>query len=477
VHEAAKHNMAKTSDLFRLTATAAVKLLKAGKVSPRELLDAAEARTKAVDGAVNALPTLCFERARERAKKVKKTSLLAGLPIAIKDLTDVAGVRTTYGSPIYADNVPAQSNILVERLEANGALVVAKSNTPEFGAGANTFNPVFGATRNPWDTRLSAAGSSGGAAVALATGQVWLAEGSDLGGSLRTPAAFNSVVGLRPSPGRIARAPTNLPYDILGVNGPMARNVSDLALMLDAMVGDDPRDPIALPPPETSFTAALKRAKPPKRVAFSPDLGICTVDPEVASICAEAAAGFSALGAEVTEAAPDFSGAYEAFQTLRALRFAAAREPLLKTHRDKLKPDVIWNIEEGLKLTGPAIAHAERLRAALMKRVAAFFAEYDLLVCPAMQAKPFPVEKTYVDAIAGKKMKTYIDWIAITFAISVTGCPALAVPAGFGADGLPVGLQIMGPPRSEARLLAAGKQLEDMLGIAEQLPIDPRVRH
>jgi amidase len=469
--------MAKHEDLYCLTATQAVKLLKAGKVSPRELLAAAEARTKAVDGAVNALPTLCFDRARERAKKVKKTSLLAGLPIAIKDLTDVAGVRTTYGSPIYADNVPTQSNILVERLEANGALVVAKSNTPEFGAGANTFNPVFGMTRNPWDTRLSAAGSSGGAAVALATGQVWLAEGSDLGGSLRTPAAFNSVVGLRPTPGRVARAPTNLPYDILGVNGPMARNVSDLALMLDAMVGDDPADPIALPAPDTPFTAALKRGKAPKRIAFSPDLGICTVDPEIASVCAEAAAGFSALGAAVTEATPDFSGAYEAFQTLRAMRFASAREPLLATHRDKLKPDVIWNIEEGLKLTGPEIARAERLRAALFKRVAAFFAEYDVLICPAMQAKPYPVDKTYVDTIAGKKMKTYIDWITITFAISVTGCPSLALPAGFSADGLPVGLQIVGPPRCEARLIAAGKQLEDMLGIAEQLPIDPRVKH
>ncbi len=469
--------MAKHDHLHKLTATAAVKLLKAGKVSPRELVDAAEARIRSVEGAVNALPTLCFERARERAKKVKKASLLAGLPIAIKDLTDVAGVRTTYGSPIYADNVPLRSNILVERLEANGALVVAKSNTPEFGAGANTFNPVFGATRNPWDTRLSAAGSSGGAAVALATGQVWLAEGSDLGGSLRTPAAFNSVVGLRVSPGRIARAPANLPYDILGVTGPMARNVADLALMLDAMAGDDPADPIAMPAPETPFSAALRRAKPPKRVAFSPDLGICTVDPEIASVCAEAAAGFSALGAAVEEASPDFSGACEAFNALRALRFVSAREPLLKTHRAQLKDDVIWNIEEGLRLTPSDIGRAERERAALFKRVAAFFETYDLLIAPAMQAKPYPVEKVYVDEIAGKKMRSYIDWITITFAISVTGCPALAMPAGFSKEGLPIGLQIVGPPRSEARLLAAGKQLEDMLGIAEQLPIDPRVRH
>jgi amidase len=469
--------MPKSSDLYKLTATAAVKLLKSGKVSPRELLDAAEARIAAVDGAVNALPTRCFERARERARKAKKTSLLAGLPIAIKDLTDVAGVRTTYGSPIYADNVPKQSSIIVERLEAAGALVVAKSNTPEFGAGANTFNPVFGATRNPWDTRLSAAGSSGGSAVALATGQVWLAEGSDLGGSLRTPAAFNSVVGLRPTPGRVARAPAALPYDILGVNGPMARTVADVALMLDAMAGEHAADPIALPAPATPFTAALKRPKPPKRVGFSPDLGICTVDPEIVSVCAAAAAGLTALGIEVEEAAPDFSGAYEAFNALRAMRFVAAREPLLKTHRAMVKDDVIWNIEEGLRLSPSDIGRAERERAALWKRVAAFFETYDLLIAPAMQAKPYPVEKIYVDEIAGTKMKSYIDWITITFAISVVGCPALALPAGFSKEGLPIGLQIVGPPQSEARLLAAGALLEEMLGLAEQVPIEPRVKH
>ncbi len=469
--------MAKNSDLHKLTATDAVKLLKAGKVSPRELLDAAEARIAAVDGAVNALPTLCFERARERAKKAKKTSLLAGLPVAIKDLTDVAGVRTTYGSPIYADNVPKQSNILVERLEAAGALVVAKSNTPEFGAGANTFNPVFGPTRNPWDTRLSAAGSSGGSAVALATGQVWLAEGSDLGGSLRTPAAFASVVGLRPTPGRVARAPSALPYDILGVNGPMARTVADAALLLDAMSGEHLADPIALPAPAVPFAAAVKRPKAPKRVAFSPDLGICTVDPEIASVCRKAAAHLTALGVAVEEAAPDFSGAYEAFQALRAMRFVASREPLLKTHRAQLKDDVIWNIEEGLRLSAGDIGRAERERGALWKRVSAFFERYDLLIAPAMQAKPYPVEKIYVDEIAGTKMKSYIDWITITFAISVAGCPSLAMPAGFSKEGLPIGLQIVGPPKSEARLLAAGALLEEMLGIAGKVPLDPRVRH
>ncbi len=465
------------TELWQLTATEAVKLLKARKVSPRELIDAAEKRIAAADPAVNALPTLCLDRARKRAKAAKRTSVLAGLPIAIKDLTDVAGVRTTYGSPIFADHVPERSDILVERLEENGALVIAKSNTPEFGAGANTFNPVFGKTRNPWDTRLSAAGSSGGSAVALATGMTWLAHGSDLGGSLRTPAGFNSVVGLRPSPGRVASGPLELPFDTLGVQGPMARNVADVALMLDAMVGLHPEDPIALPAPETSFVAALARAKAPKRIGWSPDLDICTVDPEIKRVCAEAVAGFAALGCDVVEAAPDFAGAYECFQTLRAVRFSAAMEPLLRAKRERMKRDLIWNIEKGMKLTAEDIGRAERARAALFNRVAAFFAGHDLLACPVMQSPPYPVENIYVEEIAGKKMATYIDWITVTFAVTLTGCPAISVPCGFTRAGLPVGLQLVAPPRGEAKLLAAAKRFEDMAGVADKVPLDPRVRH
>jgi amidase len=466
-------------ELWQLTASEAVKLLKAGKVSPLELIDAAERRIAAVDPAVNALPTLCLERARARAraKAVKRGSLLAGLPVAIKDLTDVAGVRTTLGSPIFADRVPERSDILVERLEGHGGLVVAKSNTPEFGAGANTFNPVFGKTRNPWDTRLSAAGSSGGSAVALATGMVWLAQGSDMGGSLRTPAGFNSVVGLRPSPGRIASGPLKMPFDLLGVQGPMARTVADAALFLDALVGAHREDPIALAAPEKSFVAALARAKPPRRIGWSPDLGIATVDPEIARICAEAVAGFAALGTDVVEAAPDFAGAYECFQTLRAVRFAAEKEPLLREKRHLMKPDLIWNIEKGLKLTAEEIGRAERARAAIFASVARFFERHDLLATPVMQAPPYPVDDIYVAEIAGKRQATYIDWITITFAVTLTACPAISLPCGFNRDGLPVGLQLVAPPRGEARLLAAAKQLEDMLGIADRVPIDPSVRH
>lgn len=465
------------SDLWKKTATEAVALLKASAVSPAELLDVLRARIEAVDGAVNALPTLCWDRARAAAERADRSSVLAGLPVAIKDLAPVAGVRTTFGSPIFADNVPAHSDYVVERLEERGGVVYAKSNTPEFGAGANTFNPVFGVTRNPWDTRMSAAGSSGGSAVALATGTAWLAHGSDLGGSLRTPAGFNSVVGLRPSPGLVPTGPDLLTFQNLAVEGPMGRTVADVALMLDAMAGSDPRDPRSFTTPASSFADALGAPTASLRIAWTPDLGATVVDREITAVCAEAVAGFSGLGAVVEEACPDFAGAYDSFQTLRAAFFAGRAAPLLAAHRDKLKADVIWNIEKGLALTADDIGRAERARTALCQRVTAFMGDYDILACPVMQARPYPVEQTYVEEIDGRKMASYIDWIAITFSITLTGLPALSLPCGFTEDGLPVGLQLVGRHRGEAALLAAAAQLEGLLGLSARLPIDPIVRH
>lgn len=465
------------SDLWKKTATEVVALLKAGAVSPADLLDILHARIEAVDGTVNALPTLCRDRAEAAAGRADRDSLLAGLPVAIKDLAPVKGVRTTFGSPIFADNVPDHSDYVVERLEERGGVVYAKSNTPEFGAGANTFNPVFGVTRNPWDTRMSAAGSSGGAAVALATGTAWLAHGSDLGGSLRTPAGFNAVVGLRPSPGLVPSGPDLLTFQDLAVEGPMGRTVADVALMLDAMAGADPRDPRSFAPPVSSHVEALRDPPASLRIAWSPDLGVTVVDREIQAVCADAAAGFSALGAAVEEACPDFAGAYDCFQTLRAAFFAGRAAPLLEAHRDKLKPDVVWNIEKGLALTADDIGRAERERTALYHRVAAFMADYDILACPVMQARPYPVEQTYVEEIDGRKMASYIDWIAITFSVTLTGLPVVSLPCGFTQDGLPVGLQLVGRHRGEAALLAAAAQLEDLLGIASRVPIDPVVRH
>jgi len=460
--------------LYKLTARAVVKALRAGEIAPVELIEASLARIAATDRMVNALPTLCAERARRFAAGVGRDRLLAGLPIAVKDLVDVAGVRTTYGSPLFADHLPARSDILVETLERNGAVVIAKSNTPEFGAGANTFNEVFGATLNPWNRALTCGGSSGGAAVALAVGQVWLATGSDLGGSLRTPASFCGVVGLRPSPGRVAHGPKMDAFDTLSVEGPMARNVGDLALMLDAMTGAAAGDPLALPPPERAFSAAVAAPAPPKRVGFSPDLGVWPVAAEVREVCARAAQRFAGLGAAVEEAAPDLRDARDIFQTLRALKFVVGHGDKLRLHRDKLKPEVVWNIEKGLALTAEEVARATRGRAALADRVAAFFRDYDLLLCPAAIVPPFPVEQRFVGEVEGHRFDNYVDWLGITYAVTLTGCPALSLPCGFTQDGRPIGLQMVGRPRGEAALLEAAALFEAEARLADLLPIDPR---
>jgi amidase len=470
-----------TSDqeLVRATACAVVDKLKAGEVTPLDLLDVLERRIGQVDGKVNALPTLCFDRARDHARALMKKpagerGLLAGLPLPIKDLTNVEGVRTTQGSPIYRDNIPARSDLLVERLEDNGGVIYAKSNTPEFGAGANTFNEVFGATRNPWDISRSAAGSSGGAAVALATGMAWLAHGSDMGGSLRNPASFCGIVGLRPSIGRVAHTPKFKIDRNLGVQGPMARNIEDLALLLDAMSGGHPADPLSLPSLPTSFLSAARSGKGPKRIAYSPDLGITPVDPEVAAITRKAAERFAEAGVTVEEAHPDLREAHECFHVLRAFDFAISKAALLRSKRDQLKPEVIWNIEEGLKLSVEQLERAEAQRVAMAARTLEFFKTYDLLLAPATIVAPFPVENRYVAECAGVKFDNYVQWLAIVYAITVACCPALSLPCGFTASGLPVGLQIVAPSRGEAQLLAGAKMLEDILGMRGTTPIDPR---
>jgi amidase len=471
--------MSSDQALIRSTACDIVDKLNSGEVTPLDLLDVLERRIAEVDAKVNALPTVCLDRARTRARALMQKpkgerGLLAGLPVPIKDLTNVAGVRTTQGSPIYRDNVPASSDILVEHLEANGGVIYAKSNTPEFGAGANTFNEVFGATRNPWDLSRSAAGSSGGAAVALATGTAWLAHGTDMGGSLRNPASFCGVVGMRPSIGRVARSPAFKIDRNLTVHGPMARNVEDLALLLDAMSGEHPADPLSLPSLPSSFRSAARAGKRPKRIAYSPDLGITPVDPEVAAITRKAASQFAEAGAIVEQAHPDLREAHECFHVLRAFDFAISKAALLRSKRDQLKPEVIWNIEEGLKLTVEQLERAEAQRVAMTARALEFFKTYDLLLTPSTIVAPFPVENRYVAECAGKKFDNYVEWLGIVYAITLVCCPALSLPCGFTATGLPVGLQMVAAPRGEADLLAGAKALEDILGLRGTTPIDPR---
>jgi amidase len=471
--------MASDQALVRASACAVIEKLRSGEVTPLDLLDVLEKRIGEVDGKVNALPTLCFDRARARAKTLMKKpvaerGLLAGMPIPIKDLTNVEGVLTTQGSPIYKDNIPTRSDIVVEHLESNGALIYAKSNTPEFGAGANTFNEVFGATLNPWDVSRSAAGSSGGAAVALATGMAWLAHGTDMGGSLRNPASFCGITGMRPSIGRVAHTPVSKIDRNLGVHGPMARNVEDLALLLDAMSGEHPADPLSLPLLPSSFFSAARSGSKPRHIAYSPDLGITPVDPEIAAITRKAALRFAEAGATVEEAHPDLREAHECFQVLRAFDFAIHKAALWRTKRDQLKPEVIWNIEEGLKLTVEQLERAEAQRVAMTARTVEFFKNYDLLLAPATIVAPFPIEQRYLAECAGKKFDNYVEWLAIVYAITLVCCPALSLPCGFTASGLPVGLQIVAPPRGEAQLLAGAKVLEDILGLRGTTPIDPR---
>ena len=466
------------SDLIKMTATAIVELLKGGQISPLDCLDALEKRVEEVDGAVNALPTRCFDRARIHAKvlmtrPVPERGVLAGLPLPIKDLADVAGVRCTKGSPIFKDHVPEVSDIVVTHLEANGGVIYAMSNTPEFGAGAHTFNEIFGATLNPWNTSRSASGSSGGAAVALATGMAWVAHGSDLGGSLRNPASFCGVVGMRPSPGRVAASVFSKIDSTLGVDGPMARNVEDLALLFDAMVGEEAADPISLPSDGTSYLAAARSGWKPKRVAISRDLGLPPVDSEIAAIVLKAARQLEAHGIIVEEAHPDLSEARDCAQTLRALSYANMK-PLLDEHRDLMKPEVIWNIEKGLTLTGTDIARAEAQRGVMFARMRKFFETYDLLLCPTTIVAPFPVEQRYVTQCDGVKFETYVDWLTIVSAITLTCSPAISIPCGFTTENLPVGLQIVAPGRAEAKLLAGARFIEQVLGLGAITPIDPR---
>ena len=472
--------MTDTSDeLIKLTATEAVACLRSKEVSPLDLVEASIKRIETFDTEVNALPIHCFDQARDQAKSLDldrhlpNPKSLCGLPIAVKDYNDLGGAVTTYGSPIFANNVAQTSDATIRKLESNGAIAVAKSNVPEW-AGGHTFNPVNGLTRNPWDMAKSAGGSSGGSAAALASGLVWLATGNDLGGSLRTPAAFNGVVGLRPSPGRVPRGIRLPSMDTLWVEGPMARNVDDLALMLDAGVGHQIDDPLSFDHSGPSFVDILKKTDIPKRVAFSSDLSIVSIEKEIAEICGAATRVFADIGAEVTDEIPDFTGVLEAFQTLRAVLFATMMEPILEQHRDKIAPEIIGNIERGLNIMPSQIFEAERVRIELFKKILAFFETHDFLICPAASIAPFSVDQRYVTEIDGKPCETYIDWFSITFALTMTGCPTISVPCGFTSEGLPVGIQIMGKPRGEAALLLVAKQFEQAIGIAAQLPIAPR---
>lgn len=465
-------------ELINRRALDIVGALRCGELSPHDLLDALETRISEVDEKVNALPILCFDRARKYAdrlmrQKVEERGILCGLPLPIKDLDSVQGVRTTFGTPLFVDHIATQNDYIVEQLEKQGGIIYAKSNTPEFGAGGNTFNDVHGVTLNPRDLRMSVAGSSGGAAAALASGMAWLAQGSDNAGSLRSPASFCGVVGFRPTPGRVVRGPAVNPYQTLLSNGPLARNVEDVALFLDAMADEDPRDPMSLSAPNMTYLAAAQNRQKPLRVAFSTDLGITPVDPEIADICQRAALRFEDMGVAVDEATPDFSGVHECYQTLRALEFSQALSYLPDASRQQLKPELFDNLEKGLNLTNDEISRAIRTRGTIHERVSGFFESYDILLSPATIVAPYPVEQRFVESCNGTKFENYIDWLAIAYAVTLVSLPALSLPCGYTQTGLPVGLQMIGRARGEAQLLASALLMEDELAL-DLRPIKPR---
>lgn len=439
------------------------------EVSVEEVMGAHLAQIEQLNPKVNAICTLVADQALERSKKMDQELAqgaqpgpLQGLPVAIKDLNETKGIRTTYGSRIYREYVPDHDALLVERLKAAGAIVIGKTNTPEFGAGSQTFNEVFGITRNPYDLSKTPGGSSGGAAAALASGMIPIADGSDLGGSLRNPANFNNVVGLRPSPGCIPCYPRNLAWNTLSVLGPMARSVSDVALLLAAMAGADGRDPISYPLPAVGFDRGLHKDFKGARLAWGGNLGQFPVQQSVMSVLESALPKFADLDCEVEEAHPDFTGAAEIFHTLRAYSFAAEHADDVKHHRELIKDTVVWNVEEGLKLNALQVSDAQMRRTTLYHRIRGFFDDYDFLLLPVSQVAPFDVEIEWIEEIDGTPMHTYIDWLKSCSLITLTEHPAISVPCGFTPEGLPVGIQIVGPHRGEEKLLGFAHAVEQL---------------
>jgi amidase len=467
-----------TDDLCFRPATELAGMLRGREISARELLDAHLSRIERFNPAVNAVVTLDAGGARAAADAAdaalaagETVGPLHGLPVAHKDTHATGGMRTTWGSPLHADTVPLRDELIVARYKAAGAIRVGKTNVPEFAAGSHTFNPVFGVSHNPYRHGLSVGGSSGGAAAALAAGFVPLADGSDMGGSLRNPAGFCNVVGFRSTPGRVPTWPTSLGWSQLSVQGPMGRTVADVALQMSVVAGADPRVPISLSDDPAGFAADLPSSLAGLRVAWAPDLGgRVTVDPAITAVLASVGGVFESLGASVEEACPDLKDADDVFGTLRAWIFDTNYGEISRRTPEKVKESIRWNAEMGAKLTGADLARAEVAHTKLYERMVAFFERYDVLLAPTTQVLPFPVELEYPTEIGGMPQDNYLEWMRSCTIISATGCPALSVPGGFTDDGLPVGLQIIGAPRADRRVLEVGHAFEQATRFGDRRP-------
>lgn len=466
-----------TSPLCFTGAVEMAQLIRDKKLSAREALAEHLKQIERVNPRVNAIVTLVAEEAAKAAAQADETQargeklgVLHGLPVAHKDLIDTRGIRTTYGSPIYKDHVPTEDSIVVERMRRAGAIVVGKTNTPEFGAGSQTFNKVFGATRNPYDLSKTCGGSSGGAAVALACGMVPVATGSDTGGSLRNPAAFCNVVGFRPSIGRVPNPKAGFGWSTLSTSGCLGRTVADLALSLSTIAGFDPDTPLSINEPGELFAAPLARSFKGVRVAWFKDLGGVPFDPQVRAVVDAHRATFESLGCIVEQAEPDFSPAEISFRTLRAWNTATNYGQLLRQHPDSFKDTLKDEIEHGMKVTGDDIARAEIAHTLVWRRFQSFLGKYEYFILPTTQLPPFDVTVSYPTEIAGVRFNDYIDWMKSCWYISATGNPAASVPAGFTPEGLPIGLQIVGRDKRDFSILQLAHAFEDATGFGRRRP-------
>jgi len=460
-------------ELCALEAHEVVGLLHRGEVSPTELLDASLARIADIEPQVNATVTLCGVRAQAKLHELADHTLLAGLPIGVNDLLAVGGVRTTFGTKGLADNIPSHSDPLVTLMERNGAQVVGKTNISEFGVGANTVNAIFGATRNAWNLSRNAGCASGGAAVSLATGEVWLSHGSDYGGSLRISAAYSGVVGLRPSSGRAGGGGPLSAWNSEGVQGPMARSVTDCALFLDAMCGFDPSSPISIAKPETPFIRAAGSPLAHPRIAYSPDMGGCgRVTPEVAQLLSNSLAKFSRGGVTIEGVSLQTQHLCATFRTLRALGFLAQYSLMPDRVRLQLEPEILRVVDEGQSLSVDMIANAEINRSVLFNHVYTILQDFDVIATPVVGLPSVPLEGASSTRISDLPYTDNIGLLEFSFLASVISLPALSLPVGFMPDGTPMGLQLIGPNRGEAKLISVARQLELILDLPRN-PIDP----
>ena len=469
--------MSDSTELVFKTARQQAKLIADGEILSEELVNAHLDQIERLNPAVNAMVTMVAESALEQACEADMARMdgeemgpLYGLPIAIKDLQNTKGILTTQGSLIYKDFVPESDALIVERVKKAGAIVIGKSNTPEFGAGSQTFNAVFGSTKNPYDVSKTCGGSSGGAGVALATGMTTIATGSDLGGSLRNPAAWSNVVGIRPSPGRVPSVGGDLGWLNLSTDGPMGRTVDDVALQLSVMAGNDARSPLSLRESGGGYAGSLARDFKDVRIAWSKDLGGRPIDAENSRVTESVKHVFDDLGLIIDDDEPDFSTTDEIFQVLRAYSFAIKHETHLRDHPEKLKKTVRWNAEQGLKQSAIDVAHAERLRTRLWEQLLGFFDKYEFLAMPVTSVPPFSIDLEYPNDINGVVPETYLDWMWPCYTVSVTALPAMSIPSGFTKDGLPVGLQLVGRPRDEMGLLQLASAFEGETNFWKQRP-------